>query len=181
MNRYFQITMLLCAFFIFACEQKVITSEETPQNTETQEKEELKTAYNFKLENLDGSGTVELSDFKDKPVIVNFWASWCAPCREEMPFLQKTWEEHKDKGLVFIGIDVIDDTASAKEFLDSFNINYLNLNDSKGKTSSKYSVIALPATFFINRKGKIVKQNYGPFLGESGEKLFNKYLEEILN
>ncbi len=181
MNRYFQITIILCAFFIFACEHKSITSEENPQNKESQDKSELKTAYNFKLEKLDGSGTVELSDFKDKPVIVNFWASWCAPCREEMPFLQKSWEKYKDKGLVFIGIDVIDDTASAKEFLDSFNINYINLNDSKGKTSTKFGVIALPATFFINKNGKIVKQNYGPFLGESGEKLFNKYLEEILN
>ncbi|NIP38401.1 MAG: redoxin domain-containing protein [Candidatus Dadabacteria bacterium] len=164
--------MVFCTFFIFACEQKAITSAENKG---------LKPAHNFTLEKLDESGTVKLDDFKGKPVIINFWASWCAPCREEMPFLQKTWSKYRDKGLIFIGIDVLDDTSAAKEFLDSFNIDYLNLSDSKGKTSNQYGVIALPATFFIDKDGNITRQNYGPFLGDSGEKLFMKYLGEIIN
>jgi thiol-disulfide isomerase/thioredoxin len=135
----------------------------------------------FSLPKLDNSATVKLSDYKDKAVIINFWASWCAPCREEMPFLQTVWTEYKDDGLIFIGIDVLDDTSSAKEFVDSFNINYLNLSDNTGKVSNHYGVIALPATFFIDKNGNIVKQNYGPFLGDSGEKLFKKYLGEIIN
>lgn len=172
MTKSVNIFILIAVFFTVSCDQKAIGSAENKK---------LKPAFNFSLSKLNGSSSVNLSDFKDKPVILNFWSSWCAPCREEMPFLQKTWAKHKDDGLIFIGIDVLDDTSSAIEFLESFNIDYLNLSDKDGKTSSKFGVIALPATFFIDKKGNIVRQNYGPFLGDDGEKLFMKYLEEIIN
>lgn len=97
-----------------------------------------------------------------------------------MPFLQKTWDQYKDQGLNLIGIDVMDDGESAIEFLNSFNISYINVEDKSGRTSNKYGVIALPATFFIDKHGNISKQNYGPFLGENGEKMFITYTEDIL-
>jgi len=172
MTKIVNICILIAVFFAFSCNRDSTTSADN---------KDLKQAYDFSLPKLDSSDTVKLSDYKNKPIIINFWSSWCAPCREEMPFLQKTWTEHKDDGLIFIGIDVLDDTSAAKEFLDSFNIDYLNLSDSNGKVSNKFGVIALPATFFIDKNGNIVRQNYGPFLGDSGEKLFKKYLEEILN
>ena len=172
MTKIINFFILIAVFFTFSCDQGTTTSAEN---------KDVKPAFNFSLSKLDNSASVKLSDFKDKPVIINFWASWCAPCREEMPFLQKTWLEHKDDGLIFIGIDVMDDTSAAKEFLDSFNINYINLRDNTGKISNKYGVIALPATFFIDKNGNIVKQNYGPFLGDEGENLFKKYVKEIIN
>jgi len=172
MTKIINICILIAVSFAFSCNRDSTTSAEN---------ENLKQAYDFSLPKLDNSNTVKLSDYKNKPVIINFWSSWCAPCREEMPFLQKTWAEHQADGLIFIGIDVLDDSSSAKEFLNMFNIDYLNLSDSTGKISNKYGVIALPATFFIDKNGNIVKQNYGPFLGDSGEALFKKYLEEILN
>lgn len=137
-------------------------------------------AHGFKLTDLNGDKKISLSDFEGKPVIINFWATWCSPCREEMPFLQKAWMDYKEDGLVFIGINVMDDPDNASEFLDSLNIDYLNLTDKSGSVSGKYGVVALPATFFIDKKGNIYKQNYGPFLGESGENLFTEYTEDIL-
>ncbi len=172
MNKIINILILIAVFFTFSCDNK---------STSSAENKNLKPAPDFSLTKLDGSASVSLSDFKGKPVIINFWASWCAPCKEEIPFLQKTWTEYKDKGIIFIGIDVLDDTAAANKFVETFNIDYINLSDNKAKVTNQFGVIALPATFFIDSNGNISKQNYGPFLGESGEKLFINYLEEIIN
>ncbi|MBI2486186.1 MAG: TlpA family protein disulfide reductase [Deltaproteobacteria bacterium] len=133
----------------------------------------------FTLTSLDGNREVGLKDFKGKPIVINFWASWCGPCREEMPFLEKSWNEYKDKGVVLIGIDVLDDEKNARDFLKTFGISYINLKDQSGEVANKYGVVALPATIFIDKKGRIIRKNYGPFLGEDGEKNFISYVEEI--
>jgi DsbE subfamily thiol:disulfide oxidoreductase len=136
-------------------------------------------AKNFSLPSLDGNEKIDLKDFKGEPIVINFWASWCGPCREEMPFLQKTWNEYKDKGIVFLGINVLDEEKNAKDFLNSFGISYINLKDSNGETANSYSVVALPATFFIDKQGKIVRRNYGAFVGSTNEKSFINSIEEI--
>jgi cytochrome c biogenesis protein CcmG/thiol:disulfide interchange protein DsbE len=137
-------------------------------------------AKNFSLYSLDGNKKVELKNFKGKPVVINFWASWCGPCREEMPFFEKTWDEYKDKGTIFLGINVLDEEKNAKDFVHSFGISYTNLRDSSGETANAYSVAALPATFFIDKGGKIVKRSYGGFVGKTGETNFRNYIEEIM-
>lgn len=171
MTRLYSIALLSILLFTSACGNNDTNSPAIDNSSKP---------HDFSLQTLGGSKTISLKDFKGKPVIINFWASWCAPCREEMPFLQNIWTENKDKGLIFIGIDVMDDTKAAQDFLKSFNIDYLNLNDSSGKVSNAYKVVALPATFFIDKQGNIIKKNYGPFLGDTGENLFKKYLGEIL-
>ncbi len=137
-------------------------------------------AKNFLLPSLDGNRKVELRDFKGKPIVINFWASWCGPCREEMPLLEKTWNNYKDKGVVFLGINVLDEEKNAKEFLRSFGISYPNLRDSSGDVADSYSVVALPVTLFIDKEGKIIIRNYGAFLGKTGEENFTRYVEEIM-
>ncbi len=137
-------------------------------------------AKNFSLASLDGSNKVELKDLKGKPVVINFWASWCGPCREEMPFLQKSWNEYKDKGVTFLGIDVLDEEKSARAFLEVYGISYPNLKDSSGEVANAYGVIALPVTFFIDREGRVIKKNYGAFVGEDGENNFRQYVSEIM-
>ncbi len=137
-------------------------------------------AKDFSLYSLDGNKKVELKNFKGKPVVINFWASWCGPCREEMPFLEKTWDEYRDKGVVFLGINVLDEEKNAKDFLHSFEISYVNLRDSSGEIASYYGVTALPATFFIDKEGKILRRNYGAFLGKTGETNLMSYIEEIM-
>ena len=139
-----------------------------------------RTAKNFDLPSFSDSNNYQLSQFKGKPVIINFWASWCAPCREEMPFLENVWKTQKNNGLVLLGINVLDDKGEAEETLKEFGITYLNLFDSKGELQEKYNLLALPVTYFIDKDGKITKINYGPFLGEDGEKLFDQMLKEIL-
>ncbi len=140
---------------------------------------EMQDAKSFSLPSLNGQGDISLSDFKGKPVMLNFWASWCSPCRREMPFLENTWNDYKDKGVVFIGIDVMDDKSLAQKFVEVFDITYTIVHDPSGEVSNAYGVVALPATFFIDKEGKITKKNYGPFLGVDGEKTFMKYLKEI--
>ena len=138
-------------------------------------------AKDFNLKSLTNDRLYKLEDFKGKPLILNFWASWCAPCRKEMPFLESVWKEHKNGNLVLIGINVMDDKEQALKTLKELNVSYTNLSDSEGDVSNSYDVLALPVTYFIDGKGEISKINYGPFLGKSGEKHFNSNLKEILN
>src|SRR5581483_7895462 len=72
-------------------------------------------AHDFNLPRFDG-GTLRLADLKGQPVMINFWASWCVPCREEAPILQQTWEEYRDKGVVFVGVDIWDTEVDARAF-----------------------------------------------------------------
>ena len=83
---------------------------------------EMQDAKGFSLPSLNGQGDISLSDFKGKPVMLNFWASWCSPCRREMPFFENTWKDYEDKGVVFIGIDVMDEKSLAQKFTEVFNI-----------------------------------------------------------
>ncbi|MFQ5788362.1 MAG: TlpA disulfide reductase family protein [Thermodesulfobacteriota bacterium] len=170
--KYIFIILILISTTIFfsSCEKGESIAED---------KSDKQFANNFSLQSLDGAQNVELSEFKGKPVVINFWSSWCGPCRKEMPFLENTWKEFKEKDVILIGINVMDDEGLARNFIKAFDITYLNLYDPSGKVSSKYGVVALPATFFIDREGKITKKNYGPFLGVEGEKNFIKYLKEI--
>ena len=139
-----------------------------------------RTAKNFDLPSFSDANNYQLNQFKGKPVILNFWASWCAPCRQEMPFLENVWKTQKKNDLVLLGINVMDDKGEAEETLKEFGISYLNLYDPKGDMQEKYNLLALPVTYFIDKEGNITKINYGPFLGEDGEKLFNQLLKEIL-
>jgi len=140
---------------------------------------ELPEAKKFTLGTLDGETEVSLEDYAGKAVVINFWATWCGPCREEMPLLQKEWEKFQNENIEFIGIDVMDDKNLAAALIKEMGITYTNLHDASGKTSNEYGVIALPATFFINKEGFIAIKNYGPFLGKEGQKKFRLYVEEI--
>ena len=117
-------------------------------------------AKDFKLKSMTSDKSYTLEDFKGKPLIINFWASWCAPCRKEMPFLETVWKENENSDLVLLGINVMDDKEEALETLEEFKISYLNLRDSHGGVTRKYDILGLPVTYFIDRNGKIFKINY---------------------
>jgi cytochrome c biogenesis protein CcmG, thiol:disulfide interchange protein DsbE len=122
-------------------------------------KGETPVAPHFTLQHLDGSkGTLSLADLKGKPVIVNFWASWCIPCEDEAPALQKTYERYKDQGLVVVGVDAQDFRADAKRFAKRYGITYPIVYDGKGSTLGKWGVTGFPETFFVDRSGKLVGQ-----------------------
>lgn len=136
----------------------------------------------FSLSTLDHQGgRVHIPDFKGSPLVVNFWASWCAPCREEMPFLEKSWREYKEKGVKFIGINVFDKREKASRYLGELGISFINLYDPEGEVANFFKVGGLPVTLFVDREGNIVNKNFGAFTGERGEKVLDSLVKEIAN
>ena len=98
-------------------------------------------------------GKLSLADLKGKPVIVNFWASWCIPCKDEAPALQKTYEKYRAQGLTVLGIDAQDFREDAKRFTKRFGVTYPVVYDGSGSTLGKWGVTGFPETFFVDRSG----------------------------
>ena len=107
-----------------------------------------------------GQTSLSLSNFKGKPVVLNFWASWCDPCKEEMPLLETTWKQMQAQGknVVFLGIDFQDLNKDGISFLQQFSITYPIVLDASGSVASKYGIASLPVTIFINRNGTVVSR-----------------------
>ncbi|OJU16833.1 MAG: hypothetical protein BGN88_08140 [Clostridiales bacterium 43-6] len=109
--------------------------------------------------------TVTLSDFKGKPVVLNFWASWCPPCRGEMPAYQKIYEESKDKGVVFMMVDLTDGQREtidkAKQFIKDNDYTFDVYFDTKMNAADAYSVSSIPMSIFIDKNGNVVKSYTG--------------------
>lgn len=110
----------------------------------------------FSLERLDEDGALSIADLRGKAVVVNFWASWCVPCRDEAPVLQQTYERYRDDGLVVVGVDVNDFRADARRFMQKFGLTYPVVYDGKGSTIGKWGVRGFPETFFVDRSGRLV-------------------------
>ncbi len=110
----------------------------------------------FTLDRLDREGQLGVADLKGKAVVVNFWASWCVPCRDEAPVLQTTYERYRDQGLVVLGIDVNDFRQDARRFMKRYGLTYPVVYDGKGSTVGKWGVRGFPETFFVDRTGKLV-------------------------
>ncbi len=119
-------------------------------------------APDFKLQNLDGE-SVSLSDFKGKTVLVNFWASWCGPCRFEMPFLQGIYDEWSEQELVLLTVNVGESPAQAKDFMEELDLSFPVLLDTEEAVARMYSIAAIPTTFFIDKDGVIQKKIIGAF------------------
>lgn len=118
-----------------------------------------KLAPNFTLKSIDGR-EVSLKDFKGKVVLINFWATWCPPCREELPLFQEVYEKYKDKGFVILAINT--DPENLKGFIEEFGINLsfpILLGDDR--ILDLYPVRGLPTSFLIDREGRIVKVRLG--------------------
>ncbi|MEZ4640203.1 MAG: TlpA disulfide reductase family protein [Caldilineaceae bacterium] len=86
-------------------------------------------------------------------VVINFWASWCDPCRDEADLLEQTWLREKDNGIVFLGLDYLDQEPAAKAYLAEFNVTYPNGPDLRSEIARRYGIKGVPETFFINPQG----------------------------
>ncbi len=124
----------------------------------------------FVLSQLNGDGEVSLADFDGSPIVVNFWASWCAPCRVEMPHLVRAFEEYSDEGVVFIGVAIQDTNEDALAFIQEFNVplndGYIMVTDPDGTATIDYGVGGLPITFFIDPDGTVSTRWAGVVNGE---------------
>ena len=127
----------------------------------TAQVKEGENAPNFTLKNLDGK-EISLNQFRGKHVLINFWATWCGPCKIEMPSLEALYERFKDKNFVLLAIS--NDMFGAnivKPFVKAHNINFPVLLDQRLKVSNAFGVVSLPTTFMIDPQGKIIGALFG--------------------
>jgi cytochrome c biogenesis protein CcmG, thiol:disulfide interchange protein DsbE len=103
-----------------------------------------------------GKQQIRLSDLRGEVVFINFWASWCVPCRDEQPILERAWRQYHDKGVVFLGVDYVDTEPAALQYLKEFNVTYPNGPDLGTKISPKYHIQGVPESFLVDRQANIV-------------------------
>jgi cytochrome c biogenesis protein CcmG/thiol:disulfide interchange protein DsbE len=132
-------------------------------------------APDFTLTTFKGT-TISLEGLTGKPLVINFWASWCPPCRIEAPLLERTWRAYKNRDVVFIGVDVQDREEDALSYIREFDITYPNGPDPTGEISIDYGVSGLPVTFFVSRKGEIVRR----WVGAIERSVLISSIEEIM-
>jgi thiol-disulfide isomerase/thioredoxin len=119
-------------------------------------------APNFLLEALEGDD-IRLSDYRGRPVIINFWATWCSPCRKEMPQFIEAQEKYADEGLVIIAVNMQEGRAIIQPFAEDFGMNFPIAIDRTGSVGDRYRLLGLPMTYFVDRDGVIQSVFTGPF------------------
>ena len=121
-----------------------------------------KAAPDFTLQNLEGQ-SISLNDLKGKPVLINFWATWCGPCVFEMPYLQEIHDEWSGKGLMVLAINRGESSSKVEQFLQSNNLSLPVLLDTKLDVFRRYNIRSIPTTFFIDKDGIIQVKVIGAF------------------
>lgn len=136
-----------------------------------------KPAPDFSLNDLDGK-VVHLSDFTGKPVVINLWASWCIPCQDELPELEKIYEQYSPSGLVILGVNVTsqDHIQNVKEAVKKYQITYLILLDESGRVSGLYHMYGIPVSYFIDSKGILRRIQIGEILPEYLNNTFSEII-----
>ena len=117
-------------------------------------------APDFTLTDLEGN-SVTLSDFRDKVVFINFWATWCPPCRAEMPEIEAIYQEYQNKDVVVIGIDILEAEDEVRQFVQEGGYSWTFVIDTTGGVTADYGVTAIPASFFLDKEGVIRAVNIG--------------------
>ena len=135
-------------------------------------------ARDFSLETFDGR-TVVLADLQGRAVMLDFWASWCAPCRVEAPALAQVYGEYQVRGVEFIGIALWDSTQSAEDFVDQFEVRYPAGIDVGGSIAIDYGVKGIPEKIFVDANGVIRKKFVGPMDADTLRTILDGLLEGV--
>lgn len=134
-------------------------------------------APDFTLLSFDGD-SITLSEMRGQVVIINFWASWCPPCREEAAYLEATWRKYRNQGVVFIGVDYVDTEAEALAYIDEFEITYFNGADIGTRISHSYRIQGVPETYYVARNGELRGLKIGPLFPPELEQQIETLLAE---
>lgn len=121
------------------------------------------------------AGKVSLDDYKGKPLVLNFWAPWCPPCKEEAPALQAVYDKYKGRGIEFLMVSIRDTDQNVAKFMKDNNLSFPVALDTDASLTSKYSVTGVPTTFFIDRKGDIKQA----FTGAMTQTQMEEFIREI--
>jgi len=181
MSRFFKLfsALLLLSLFAFGV---VAGRAQTKINFKLvptlQPMKEIAPTPDFTLTNLEGK-KVSLKDFRGKTVFLNFWATWCVPCREEMPAMEKLYQEYKDKNFVVLAINVKDRKQDAAAFLKELKLTYPVASDPEAEVAALYGAWGLPTTYIIGPKGEGLARGWGPaeWYSPASRKLFQELLE----
>jgi cytochrome c biogenesis protein CcmG/thiol:disulfide interchange protein DsbE len=123
---------------------------------------EREPAPELELPRLSGEGRRSLADYRGKVVVLNFWASWCEPCRDESPLLQRWHERIEGRDATVLGVDVQDVSGDARDFVRRYGLTYPMLRDGEGSTRESFAILGFPETFVIDRRGRIAAVARGP-------------------
>ena len=134
------------------------------QNNDSTKSDQINTnvtkAIDFKLKDLNGK-ELSLSDLKGKKVFLNFWATWCPPCKAEMPEIEKLYQETKDSDLVIVSIEIGEPLGTVKSFIDTNKYNFKVLLDPDQSVAAKYNIASIPTSYFIDEDGNIISKKMG--------------------
>jgi len=117
--------------------------------------------FDVKLKDLNGD-TISLSDFRGKILFLNFWATWCPPCRYEMPSMEKLYKKLKNKSFAMVGIDLQEPASLVRAFVKNFELTFPILLDSSGDVGRLFGIRSIPTTFILDKEGGIIGQALGP-------------------
>jgi peroxiredoxin len=165
-GRYARILSLFSVALIFVSLHSLILPKESHADGHLWGKlgivriDEKLTAPSFRLKDLNGK-EVKLEDHRGKIVFLNFWATWCPPCRDEMPSMEKLYTEFKDRDFTILAVDLQEGTRKVRAFKEKFKLNFPILLDSDGRVGSRYVVRSIPTTYLIDREGYIIGAAWG--------------------
>lgn len=125
-----------------------------------------------------GGEQITLSELRGQVVIINFWASWCPPCREEAAYLEATWRRYKDQDVFFIGVDYVDTEEKALAYIEEFDITYFNGPDRGTRISQEYRMDGVPETYYIARNGELRGIKIGPLAASELDQKIDELLAE---
>ncbi len=132
----------------------------------------------FTLRRLGGRGEVSLASYRGHPVVLNFWASWCVPCKSEAAVLERDWTRYRRRGVVFLGIDYHDLAEDARRFVSAHALTFPMLEDGSGRVTGSYGISQVPETYVLDRRGRIVAHLAGPITAGPFAAEFDRALAE---
>lgn len=159
------ICIVFAYFYLFYREEKIqrereVEYERLYPSLGIQRVDPPEEAEDFTLKTLKGE-TVSLKDYRGRLIFLNFWATWCGPCRAEMPSMQRLWEEFKEEDFVILAINIQEESKLVSSFMNERGLSFPVLLDEKGKVARTYGVRGIPTTFFLNPEGEIIGKAVG--------------------